>query len=238
MSLPLLALSILAGAIAAVSGFGIGSLLTPYLLLTHPPSHAVALVAGPHLWATALRLARLYKAIHWPTFKEFGLASALGGLLGATAQPILGATGLTLALAALLTLAGAAELIQKPLRLPHTKPWRLAEGLSSGAFGGLVGNQGGIRAAALLGFSLPPRALVATATATGVLVDLARIPIYAASAGRAILDNAPTILTASVGLTIGTFIGVPVLGRIPAPLYRRLLGALLVLLAAALAFTA
>src|SRR5262245_38979820 len=35
------AVSVLAGAIAAVSGFGIGSLLTPILMLSMPPAHAV-----------------------------------------------------------------------------------------------------------------------------------------------------------------------------------------------------
>jgi len=44
-------------------------------------------------------------------------------------------------------------------------------GALSGFFGGLVGNQGGIRSAGLLGFDLPKEALVATATAIALIVD-------------------------------------------------------------------
>jgi hypothetical protein len=44
-------------------------------------------------------------------------------------------------------------------------------GVLSGFFGGVAGNQGGMRAAALTAFGLEPAAFVATATATGLLVD-------------------------------------------------------------------
>jgi uncharacterized membrane protein YfcA len=176
------AASVLAGAVAAVSGFGIGSLLTPLLMLSMPTAHAVAVLAIPHAWAS------------------------------------------------LLVLAGTTELIGRRFPLPETRFWRLAGGLLSGVFGGLVGNQGGIRAAALLGFRLPPRQLVATATASALLVDAARLPIYVLSAGPVIAASARFWIVASIGVTIGTFVGVPVLGRIPESTYRRLVGGLLVLL--------
>jgi uncharacterized protein len=100
----------------------------------------------------------------------------------------------------------------------------------SGFFGGLVGNQGGIRAAALLGFQLQPRQIVATATAAALLVDAARVPIYFLSAGPVIAGATRLWVAASVGVTIGTFLGVPVLSRIPESRYRRLVGGLLLLL--------
>ena len=232
------ALAIVAGAVAAVSGFGIGSLLTPFLMLKMPAPQAVAIVAIPHIWATSLRLFQLRKEIDWPTFRQFGIASAIGGLAGAAAQPLLGSTGLTLAMALLLVLAGGAELARKPLPLPHSPPWRMAEGMLSGFFGGLVGNQGGIRSAALLGLALEPRVLVATATATAMLVDCARVPVYLLSAGDVLGAAVPLWGAGIVGVTLGTYLGVPILGRIPARGYRRLLGALLVALGLVLAATA
>ena len=48
----LLAVGILSGATAAIIGFGIGSLLTPFLLARLEPHLAIALVALPHLIAT------------------------------------------------------------------------------------------------------------------------------------------------------------------------------------------
>ncbi len=46
---------LIAGAVASVSGFGIGSLLTPLLSLRVGTKLAVAAVSIPHLAATAFR---------------------------------------------------------------------------------------------------------------------------------------------------------------------------------------
>ena len=205
-------------------------MLTPLLMLSMPTAHAVAVLAIPHAWATALRLIRLRRDVHPQTFKQFGIASALGGLAGATLQSRLGSPLLTIVLASLLVIAGAAELTRRRVPLPRTRGWRLVGGVLSGLFGGLVGNQGGIRAAALLGFDLPPRQLVATATASALLVDAARVPIYLSSFGPVITDAAPLLIVVSAGVTIGTFLGVPILGRVTEATYRRLVGALLLLL--------
>jgi uncharacterized membrane protein YfcA len=222
--------AIVAGGVAALSGFGIGSLLTPLLIVSMPTSHAVAILAIPHALATGIRWLRLRSDVHRPTFREFGIASAAGGLTGAALQSQLASPVLTIVLASLLIMAGTAELVERRLPLPETPFWRLLGGILSGLFGGLVGNQGGIRAAALLGFHLRPRQLVATATASALLVDAARLPIYLYSWGDVIAGAVPLWAAASAGAILGTFIGVPVLGRIPEAIYRRLLGGLLFLL--------
>ena len=226
----LLVVAMIAGSIAAVSGFGIGSLLTPVLMLSMPTAHAVAVLAIPHALATAVRWVRLRRDVHAPTFRQFGIASAVGGLAGAALQSRLTSPTLTIVLGVLLVLAGSTELARRPLPLPQTRFWRLLGGTLSGLFGGLVGNQGGIRAAALLGFNLQPRQLVATATASALLVDAARVPIYLLSAGPVIADQTRVWIVLSIGVTVGTFVGVPILSRIPESIYRRLVGGLLLLL--------
>ncbi|MBA2258304.1 MAG: TSUP family transporter [Acidobacteria bacterium] len=213
-----------------MSGFGIGSVLTPLLMLSMPTSHAVAVLAVPHAWATAIRLLHLRRDVHPQTFRQFGVASAVGGLAGATLQSLLASPVLTVVLASLLVIAGTAEVCRRRIPLPETRAWRLLGGILSGFFGGLVGNQGGIRAAALLGFHLNPRQIVATATASALLVDAARVPIYLFSFGSVIANAVPRLIVISAGVTIGTLLGVPILGRIPESAYRRLVGALLLLL--------
>jgi uncharacterized membrane protein YfcA len=222
--------SVLAGAVAAVSGFGIGSLLTPVFMLAMPPQHAVAMVAIPHAVATLTRWFRLRGDLHGPTFKQFGIASAIGGLAGALAQTRMSGGVLTAVLALLLMLAGSSELTRRRVPLPETRFWRLFGGVLSGLFGGLVGHQGGIRTAALLGFGLTPRQIVATATTSALLVDLARVPIYLRTSGPVIAAGFPLWGTAAVGAVLGTFVGLPLLRSIPPPLYRRLVGLLLLLL--------
>lgn len=230
--------SILAGGIAAVSGFGIGSLLTPLLLLWFPPVQSVALVAIPHALASVIRWLRLRRDVDWSTFVQFGIASALGGLAGALLQVRLGGVILTALLGVLLVLAGGGEFAQRGLPLPNRSFFRLGGGLLSGAFGGLVGNQGGIRTAALLGFQLNPRQLVATSTASAIIVDLVRVPIYMHRSPTVVISNIPLLLVAAAGVTIGTFAGVPILSRLPEGAYRRIIGAMLVLLGAGLLLTA
>jgi uncharacterized protein len=227
-------IAVAAGSIAAVSGFGIGSLLTPVLMMSMPTAEAVAVLAIPHAVATTIRLLRLRSDVDMPTFKQFGLASAVGGLAGAALQSRLASPTLTVVLAVLLVLAGTTELARHPLPLPPKPRWRLLGGVMSGLFGGLVGNQGGIRAAALLGFNLQPRQLVATATASALLVDAARVPIYLLTAGDTIAAASRLWILVTIGVTVGTVAGVPVLGRIPQSIYRRLVGGLLLVLGIAL----
>jgi hypothetical protein len=86
-------------------------------------------------------------------------------------------------------------------------------GAVSGVFGGLVGNQGGIRSAALLGFQVPKEAYVATATAIALIVDGARMPVYFATQWKEIRGVWAWIGIAIVGVLIGTYGGVRVLRK-------------------------
>jgi uncharacterized membrane protein YfcA len=119
-------------------------------------------------------------------------------------------------------------------RLEFSAPWSNVAGFASGAFGGLVGNQGGIRSAALLRFGLSPRALVATATATAILVDAVRVPVYVASSATDLIEHWPTVVALTAGAIVGTFLGGPILKRIPDATFRRLVAVTLIALGVAL----
>src|SRR5205814_6158158 len=68
------------------------------------------------------------------------------------------------------------------LRFGRRGAW--VAGSVSGLLGGLIGNQGGIRAAAMLAFDVPKEAFVATATAIALIVDGVRLPVYLFHEGR------------------------------------------------------
>jgi hypothetical protein len=203
----LLLVGVLSGATASIVGFGIGSLLTPLLAVSIGTDLAVAAVSLPHAVATAIRCWRLRRSIDWGVVKGFGLLSAAGGLAGAIAYSQLDANQLSRALGALLLLTAIAQLSGIAARWrPHGLAVGLL-GLGSGFFGGIAGNQGGLRAAALTAFGLSPLAFVATSTATGLLVDAARAPVYLFVTGRGLLPLWQPIVIATAGVTIGTILG-------------------------------
>ena len=99
-----------------------------------------------------------------------------------------------------------------------------------------MGNQGGIRAAAMLTFGLTPDAFVATSTAIGLVVDLARMPVYFFSQSAEIFSRWPLLVLTTVGVVLGTLIGTYLLARIPKRLFRRLVSFLILLLGVAILY--
>ena len=129
----------------------------------------------------------------------------------------------------LLVLAGAAQLTGYAHgRLRGTLAW--LGGALSGFLGGLVGNQGGIRTAAMLGFEVDKRQFIATTTAVALLVDMARVPVYLAMEAAQIAPLWPTIALAAVGVIGGTTFGEKLLARVPERRFRSVVGVLLLLL--------
>jgi uncharacterized membrane protein YfcA len=224
------AVGVIAGGIAAVAGFGIGSLLTPTLGLHTGLKLAVAAVAIPHFVGTLQRYWIMRRAVDRHVLVGFGLASAAGGLVGALLHVRLSSRVLEIVFGALLLLAALAEFTgwMQTVRWGRRLAW--LAGALSGMFGGLVGNQGSIRTAAMLGFDVPKESFVATATAIGLFVDGARLPVYLIAQWRDILGVWPLLVASTFGVVVGTAVGAGILKRIPQPIFRRIIAVLLLAL--------
>lgn len=212
--------AIAAGAVASISGFGIGSILTPLLAASLGTKLAVAVVSVPHFLGTALRFWLIREHVDRRILLSFGITSAIGGLVGALLHIWLRSAVLGYILAALLVFAGTTQLTGLAQRMSFGRTAAWIAGALSGMFGGLVGNQGGIRSAALLGFDIRRDAFVATATAIGLLVDVFRMPVYAATQWRPIFSAWQLMLAATAGVIVGTLIGKRILGWIPERSFR------------------
>jgi uncharacterized membrane protein YfcA len=230
MTIGVLFAAVLAGGIAAMSGFGIGSLLTPILAVRYGTKLAVAIVSVPHLVGTAARFIGLRKHIDKKVFLHFGILSAAGGLVGALLNAHANSPALAIVFGCLLVFAGISGLTGFVDRMHFGRRTAWVAGALSGFFGGLVGNQGGIRSAALLGFDIRKESLIATATAIALIVDGARMPVYLATETKGILSAWPLLLTAIAGVLLGTFWGVRLLRHIEERTFRKLLYSLVLVL--------
>jgi uncharacterized membrane protein YfcA len=114
------------------------------------------------------------------------------------------------------------------LRFTGAAAW--IAGALSGIFGGLVGNQGGIRSAAMLGMQVSKESFVATATAIALVVDAARMPVYAITQAKQVVEIWPFLLFATLGVVMGTIAGARMLRRIPEPVFRRVVSAIILAL--------
>jgi uncharacterized protein len=229
-SIILAIVAIIAGAIASLAGFGIGSLLTPLLALKTGLSLAVAGVSIAHLFGTALRFFLLRKFLNRQVLISFGLTSAAGGLIGALLHNTFQNIVLTIIFGCLLILAGILGLtgLSDKLRIRGTLVW--LAGAVSGLFGGLVGNQGGIRSAALLGFKLDKNQFVATATGIALMVDAARVPVYLAAQWSQLISIWQYILIMIIGVIIGTIGGKRILEKLPENIFKKTVSSLILLI--------
>lgn len=224
--------SLIAGGVASITGFGIGSLVTPVLSISIGTKLAVAVVSIPHLIATGIRFWMLRSHVDRRVLLGFGIMSAAGGLIGAFLHAKFAAPSLTLIFGIILLFAGfmGVTSLSQRMRFHGVGAW-IAGGVS-GALGGLVGNQGGIRSAALLSFNISKESFVATAAAIGLIVDTSRMPVYFWTQGDGILESGKWIALSTLGVVAGTFLGTKTLKRLPEQTFRRVVSGLIFLLGA------
>ena len=195
---------------------------------------AVAAVSIPHLIGTSLRLALMHGGVDRRVLWSFGITSAAGGLVGALLYNAATTRWLTVLFGVLLLFAALSEVtgLAQQMRFRGWLAW--IAGALSGMLGGLVGNQGGIRSAALIGFDLRKDLFVGTATAIALFVDGARVPIYLYTQLDELRAHLTWILLSIVGVITGTIVGSRALGRIPEVWFRRALAVTLAVLGIAM----
>lgn len=219
-----------AGMTASVAGFGIGSFLIPLVSVRTGTKVAIALVSLPHFLGTSVRFWLLKSKINRKILFRFGLLSAAGGLTGALLHSFFVNNLLQIIFAIMLILAGIVGVLQVSKRLRFGKKGAAIAGLASGFFGGLVGEQGGIRSVALLNFDVEKEAFIATATATGLIVDAVRMPVYFLTQSSQVSQFLFIIILSSVAVITGTLAGNLMLKKIPEESFKRIVSLLILIL--------
>lgn len=248
-----LAVTLGASLLTLFSGFGLGTLLLPAFALVFPLDAAVAATAVVHLANNLWKAALVGRWADRGAVLRFGGPAAVAAFAGAGALVLLrgeplwayhlggprSVTALGLVVGVLVAAFALFDL------LPALRAWRVgprhlvAGGLLAGFFGGLSGHQGALRSVFLTKLGLDARAYIATGTLCAVLVDVARLGVYAGGgvAGVADLDAAGGwLLAAAVVMAfLGAALGARFVGQATMEGVRVLVGVLLVVVGALLA---
>jgi uncharacterized protein len=229
---------VLGGALAAITGAGIGSTLVPLLALRVDLKLAVAIAAVPHLIGGAIRALQLRHAIDRGVLVRFGAICAVASLVGALLHTQVASALVTYFFAALLVVAGVIATLGVAERLHFGRHAAWAAGAASGFFGGFAGEQGGLRAVGMFGFDLRKDAFVATTTAVGVAIDAFRLPVYVAAQWSDVArrETGAVLGVATVGVVLGTLVGRMLLKHIPENAFKRVLGIALIVIGVLLFF--
>lgn len=228
--LSIIIIGFIAGITASIAGFGIGSFLIPLVSIQTGAKIAIALMSLPHFLGTIVRFWLLKAKVNRKILIRFGLLSAVGGLIGALIHLFFISNILQIIFSLMLILAGVLGVLQLSERIRLGRISASTVGFASGLFGGLVGEQGGIRSVALLNFDIEKEAFIATATGTALIVDAVRMPVYFVSQATILAQFLIILILSSVSVIIGTLVGTLLLKRIPEISFKRIVSALVLIL--------
>lgn len=249
--------AILAAALTFFSGFGLGTLLLPAFAAFYPIEVAVAATAVVHLANNLFKLALVGRDVHSRTLIRFGVPAAAAAFLGAWLltrlaflQPLhtyafvgreCNITIVKLVIASVIAAFAALELTPRFEKWAVPAKWMPLGGALSGFFGGLSGHQGALRSAFLIRAGLTKEQFIATGVATAVMVDLSRLLVYGVSFfGRdwATLreqGGVGVVAAACLAAFAGSIIGARLVRKVTLTGVRRVVGVMLLVMAAALA---
>jgi uncharacterized membrane protein YfcA len=241
------AVALLASLLTFFTGFGLGTLLTPALVLFFPPEVAIGLTAVVHGLNGLFKLALTGKHADWRLAARFGGPAIFAAALGAwlllkleTPAPLLvhargEITVLKLVIAALMALFAVLELSPRFAKLAVPPRWVPLGGLLTGFFGGLSGHQGALRSAFLVRAGLSKEAFVATGVVISVCVDFTRLAVYSTRFEKVSAQEHGALLAlATAAAFAGAFAGSRLLKKVTLGGIQRAVAVLLLLVAAGL----
>lgn len=211
--IPILA-AFLSAALTLMTGFGLGTILTPVFLIFYDVKIAILIVAVVHLSNNLLKVSLFSRHISIDILKRFGVLTLVGAFIGAFLQGKMDSSAVKILLGIALIFLGLKEAtgFGEKLRLPQKIDF--IGGFLSGLLGGFVGNQGAIRSAYLLNYNIPKETFVATAAVIASVVDVTRIPVYIFANKDALADNVFLLLITTASAFAGTVAGKKFLKKI------------------------
>lgn len=214
-----------------LSGFGLGTILTPVFMIFFPVDLAIALTGIVHFFNNIFKLLLVGQRADKQVLIRFGVPAVVAALFGAWlllnitdlrplfAYQMFGRTfevfPVKLIISVLLIIFATIDLIPYFSQLQFGRDKLPIGGALSGFFGGLSGNQGALRSAFLMKAGLSKEAFVATAVVISTFVDFTRLSVYATRFSKTgLADNLALVIVSTLSAILGAYIGNKLLKKI------------------------
>ena len=212
----------LAALLTFFSGFGLGTILTPVMLIFFPPEIAISLTGIVHFCNNIFKLTIIGDQFNKEVLIKFGIPAVLFAFAGSYALFFISndtffthhlfvkktdVSYLQFIIAIILIFFALIDLIPFFKKLKFNKSILPIGGILSGFFGGLTGNQGALRSAFLIKMNLEKSVFIATTVVISFFVDLTRISVYISKIKDFEISNYLILgLAAIVSAIAGSFI--------------------------------
>lgn len=234
------------------SGFGLGTILTPVMIIFFPPQEAIALTGIVHLLNNLFKLVLVGKQTDKHVASKFGIPAILGSFIGAYAliyvsqnlfhfqYQFLGktmeVTFIKLLVSSMMILFALFEILPWLKSLQFNSKYLAYGGLISGFFGGLSGNQGALRSAFLLRYGLTKEVYIATGVVIACMIDVTRLTIYySANVNYDYWENDVLLTMAVLSAFAGAYFGNKLLKKVTLIFVQTLASVMIITLALLLA---
>ena len=237
----------LAALLTFFSGFGLGTILTPVMLIFFPPEIAISLTGIVHFCNNTFKLSIIGGQFNKEVLIKFGIPAVLFAFAGSYALFFISndtlfthhlfvnktdVSYLQFIIAIILIFFTIIDLTPFFKKLKFNKSILPIGGILSGFFGGLTGNQGALRSAFLIKMNLEKSVFIATTVVISFFVDLTRIGVYFSNIKNFDISNYIVLGVAAIFSAVaGSFLGFKSLKKITLNFIRNLVAIMILLIA-------
>ncbi len=221
----------LASLLTFFSGFGLGTILTPVLILFFPIEIAIALTGIVHLLNNFFKISLVGKQINWKVGLKFGIMAVTGAFIGAQLllllssdtiiysytfhNKIFSVTLIKFIISILMIVFALFDVIPALKKIQFDENKLYPGGLISGFFGGLSGNQGALRSMFLMRCGLSKESFIATGILIACMVDITRLSVYFSRLSSInIQSNLTLLISAILSAFAGAYLGSKLLKKV------------------------
>lgn len=233
------------------SGFGLGTIMTPVMMIFFPVELAIALTGVVHFFNNIFKLFLVGRYASKAVLFRFGIPAVIAAIFGSWVllnisdlQPlftyeVMGrhfeVYPVKFIISILLIIFASMDLIPYFNKLQFGKDKLPIGGALSGFFGGLSGNQGALRSAFLIKAGLSKEAFVGTAVVVSTFVDFTRLSIYATGFEKAgLTNNLNLVISATLAAIAGAFLGNKLLKKVTLRFLQVTIAVMLILISISL----